>query len=62
MTKPACATCWFFVARDRRHGECRRYPPAVLAGPPPEFKPKTRFCLVNADHWCGEHATEEEGP
>lgn len=65
-----CESCAFrFVRQDWREqdqGECRRYPPTLVAGKSwnrdtESYEPSltSRFPDVDADEWCGEHKSPE---
>ena len=42
-----CSQCRFYIEKQEKLGECRRYAPRpnVL---------KINWCKVSIDHWCGE--------
>lgn len=46
ITRPACATCWFYISVGTDVGECRRESPKAgsLASVP----------TVTATYWCGQ--------
>ena len=55
-----CVTCRFWAElpgqdrrRDRRHGQCRRYPPRDRASGAGSLWP-----VMQGRQWCGEHSTD----
>ena len=63
-----CASCLFYGPLDpkdeeRGGGQCRRYPPKIIAAPSRSSgsltgfawrSTPTRFPVVRSDNWCGE--------
>lgn len=48
-----CKDCKFWVPLDKKEGECRRYPPAVMWSEATENY-HLAFSQSQAGEWCGE--------
>ena len=62
-----CKKCRYFrpfMGGEGQSGECRRYPPRIIAGARPDadtdFDNNGYWPVVGGGDWCGEWHTKEE--
>ena len=77
MSQETCGTCRFWVETMDPHGDCRRYPPQLLASihgkayaeaDDREYSPQdyaldsTTWPITERVEWCGEHQPHPTQP